>query len=145
MSRTRAQQLLRQATMPEAKWAEKWGGGCYAHFRKGQLGHHLTVSPELSPTSVPSGILIHSPFRHSRCGPWFIRMQSLCVCLCVCVSVTRRIPTVLHGPGCKLRNGKGCSLVVHYWVDLQSVHRFHCYDNIARTRSVSDRCMPGLT
>jgi len=25
----------------------------------------------------------------------------------VCLTVPRRIPTVLHGPGCKLGNGKG--------------------------------------
>ena len=31
----------------------------------------------------------------------------------------------------KLGNGRGCPLVVHYWADLQSVHGFHCYDNIA--------------
>ena len=24
----------------------------------------------------------------------------------------------------------GCPLVVHYWADLQSVHKFRCYDNI---------------
>ena len=24
-----------------------------------------------------------------------------------------------------------CPLVVHYWADLQSVHEFYCYDNIA--------------
>ena len=34
----------------------------------------------------------------------------------------------------------GVPLVVHYWVDLQSVHRFHCYDTIARTRNVS-KCL----
>jgi len=28
-------------------------------------------------------------------------------------------------------------LVVHYWVDLQSVHEFFCYDSVARTRNVS--------
>jgi len=28
-------------------------------------------------------------------------------------------------------NGRGCPLVVHYWADLQSVHGFRCYDNIA--------------
>jgi len=52
--------------------------------------------------------------------------------LCVCVSVCtfRRIPTLLHGPGCKLGNGKGCPVVVHYWADLQSVHGFRCYDNV---------------
>jgi len=27
---------------------------------------------------------------------------------------------------------------VHYWADLQSVHGFRCYDNIAQTRNVSD-------
>ena len=27
-------------------------------------------------------------------------------------------------------NGRGCPLVVQYWVDLQSVHGFRCYDNI---------------
>jgi len=37
--------------------------------------------------------------------------------LSVCVSVStvpRRIPTLLHGPGCNLGNGTGCPLVVHY-------------------------------
>jgi len=29
------------------------------------------------------------------------------------------------------RNGKGCPLVVHCWADLQLVHVFRCYDNIA--------------
>jgi len=28
-------------------------------------------------------------------------------------------------------NGRGCPVAVHYWVDLQSVHGFLCYDNIA--------------
>ena len=37
----------------------------------------------------------------------------------VCVSVPCHIPTLLHGPGCRLGNGKGFTLVVHYWVDLQ--------------------------
>jgi len=34
---------------------------------------------------------------------------------------------------------------VHYWVDLQSVHGLHCYDNIVQTRNVSacTRSMPG--
>jgi len=30
-------------------------------------------------------------------------------------------------------------LVVQYWVDVQSVHGFRCYDNIARMRNVSER------
>ena len=54
--------------------------------------------------------------------------------LCVYLSVPLRIPTLLRAPGCKFRpsgNGRVCSLVVHYWADLQSVHRFRCYDNVA--------------
>ena len=50
--------------------------------------------------------------------------------LCVSLSDPRRIPTLLHGPGCNLGNCRGCSLVVHYWADLQSVHGYHYYDSI---------------
>jgi len=50
---------------------------------------------------------------------------------CLCVSVPRRIPTLLHGPRCNVGNGRRCPSVVYYWVDLQSVHGFRCYDNIA--------------
>ena len=49
----------------------------------------------------------------------------------VCVPVPCHIPTLLHGLGCNLRNGRVYPLVVHYWADLQSVHGFRCYDNIA--------------
>ena len=52
------------------------------------------------------------------------------VCLCVCLTVCPR-PTLMHGPGCNLGTGRGCPLVVDYWADLQSVHGFRCYDNIA--------------
>ena len=30
-----------------------------------------------------------------------------------------------------LGNGRGCPLVVHYWADLQLVHGFRCYENVA--------------
>jgi len=53
------------------------------------------------------------------------------VCVSVYLSVCRRIPTLLHYPDVTLENGRGCPLVVHYWADLQSVHGFRCYDNIA--------------
>jgi len=34
---------------------------------------------------------------------------------------------------------------VHYWVDLQSVHRFRCYDNIAPNVCLSvSLCIPTL-
>jgi len=50
----------------------------------------------------------------------------VCVCLSVCLSVPCRIRT------CSLGNGTGAPLFVHNWADLQSVHEFRCYDNIAR-------------
>jgi len=61
--------------------------------------------------------------KHSR-GKMYIVM-------CVCLSVPRHIPTLLHGARCNLGEWQGCPLVVHYWVDLQSVPGFCCYDNIA--------------
>jgi len=63
--------------------------------------------------------------------------------LCVCLSVPRHIPTLLHGPGCNLGEWQAVPTVVHYWVDLQSVHGFRCYDNTARTRNVSE-CLYSL-
>jgi len=63
--------------------------------------------------------------------------------LSVCVSVPRRIPTLLHGPGCNLGKGMGCCLVAHYWTDSQSVHGFRCFDNRAQTRNVSE-CLYSL-
>jgi len=62
----------------------------------------------------------------------------LSVCLSVSLSVLRRIPTLLHGPGFNLGNGRDCTLVVKYRADLQSVHGFRCYDNTARARNVSE-------
>jgi len=56
----------------------------------------------------------------------------------VCLSVRRRMPTLLHAPGCNLGSCRGCPLVVHYWADLQSGHGLRCYGNITRTRNVSE-------
>ena len=61
------------------------------------------------------------------------------VCLCACVSVRGRMPTLLHGPGCNLGSGRDASLVVHYWVGLQSGHGLRCYGMATtRTRNVSE-------
>ena len=44
----------------------------------------------------------------------------------VCLCIPRRMnPDVTWG------NGRGCPVVVHYWVDLQSVHGFCSNDDIA--------------
>ena len=51
-----------------------------------------------------TGIVITFSVRHSR-GEMYWPSTALCVS--VCLSVPRRIPTLLHGPGCNLRNGRG--------------------------------------
>ena len=35
-------------------------------------------------------------------------------------------------PGVTWGIGRVCTLVVHHWADLQSVHGFRCYDNIRK-------------
>jgi len=43
--------------------------------------------------------------------------------LCVCLSVARRIPTLLHGPGCNLGNGRGalysCALLGEFAIGVR--------------------------
>jgi len=53
-----------------------------------------------------------------------------CLCLSMCLSVPRRIPALLH-PDVTWGMVGVHSIDVHYWADLQSVHGFRCYDNIA--------------
>ena len=60
-----------------------------------------------------------------------------CVRACLCLSLAA-CPHYCTDPDVTWRNGRGALTVVHYWADLQSVHGFRCYDNIARTRNVSD-------
>jgi len=54
----------------------------------------------------------------------------VCVCMCVCMSVSRRMPILLHGPRCNLGEWLGVPFSCALWADLQSVHRFRCYDSI---------------
>jgi len=49
----------------------------------------------------------------------------------MCVSVSRHVATLLQGSGCNLGEWQAFHLLVHYWADLQSMHGFHCYDDIA--------------
>ena len=52
------------------------------------------------------------------------------VCVSICLSLSA-FPHYCAHPGASSGNGRVCSLVLHYWADLQSVHRFRCYDNVA--------------
>jgi len=61
----------------------------------------------------------------------------MCVCVCVCLSLAA-FPYYCTDPDVSWGNGRGCPLVVHCLADLQSVHEFRRYDNIARTRNVSN-------
>jgi len=75
-------------------------------------------------------------------------VTAFCVCLCVCLSVcvclsAATCPQYCTDPDVTWRNDKVCPLVVHYWADLHSVHGFHCYNNIAQTRNVSE-CLYSL-
>jgi len=50
--------------------------------------------------------------------------------LCVCLSLAA-FPHYCMDPDVSWGDGRGRPLIVHHWVDLQSVHGFCCYDNIA--------------
>ena len=54
------------------------------------------------------------------------------VCVSVCLSAAVR-PHYCTDPDVTWGLGRGCPLVVHYWADLQSVHRLRCCGNITRT------------
>jgi len=61
----------------------------------------------------------------------------LSVCLRVCLSLHRRMPTLLHGPGCNLENGRGASQlctigrIYNRWTGFVAM-------TTARTRNVSE-------
>jgi len=59
------------------------------------------------------------------------------VCLYVCLSAAGCLHCCTD-PDVTSASGRGCSLVVHCWADLQSVHGLRCYGNITRTRNVSE-------
>jgi len=64
--------------------------------------------------------------------------------VCLCVSLSHAAcPHYCTDPDVSSGNDRRCPLVVHYWADLQSVQGFRCYDNIARTRNVSE-CLYSL-
>jgi len=69
--------------------------------------------------------------RKMYCGHARARARAR-VCVCVCLSAAVR-PHYCMDPDVTWGRGRGCPLIVHYWADLQSVHRFRCYGNITRT------------
>ena len=71
-----------------------------------------------------------------------IVVTRVCVsmCLCVCLSTAACLQYCMD-PDVTWRSGRGCPVVVHCLVDLQSVHGLCCYGNITRTRRpISSRC-----
>ena len=80
--------------------------------------------------------------RHECYHGYYYISRETQVCLSMCLSVRGRMPSLPHEPGGNLGNGRGCSLAVHCWEDLQSVRGFRCY-NTARTRNASE-CLYSL-
>ena len=70
----------------------------------------------------------------------YIGRVRLSACLYVCISpyvntTARRLPL------CNLGDGRECTLVVHYWADLQSVYGFRCYGNTRAYCEMSARTL----
>ena len=78
-------------------------------------------------------VLIAVCVRCSR-GEMYIGHNHPCVCLPLAA-----FPHYCTDPDVTWSSGRGCSLVVHYWVDLQSVHGLRSYGNIRRTLVTSLR------
>jgi len=55
--------------------------------------------------------------------------RHLYVSLSVCLSLAT-FPHYCTEPDVTWGNSRECAVVVHCWADLQSVHGFHCCDNI---------------
>jgi len=67
-------------------------------------------------------------------------------CVSVCVSVRAAVrPHYCTDPNVTWGRGRGCTLVVHYWADLQSGHGLRCYGNITRTLVTSLRPSRDMT
>jgi len=62
----------------------------------------------------------------------------------MCLSAAVR-PHYGTDPDVTWGRGRGCPLVVHYWVDLQSGHGLRCYGNITRTLVTSLRPSRDMT
>ena len=103
----------------------KLGRGCVP-LGEGAGSPSNTMCPGPRPNSMPIFILIHPTV-----WPQYTTVTDRQVCLSACLHYCTD-PDVTWG------SGSGCPLVVHYLADLQSVHGLCCYNNIARTRNVSE-------
>ena len=70
-------------------------------------------------------VVITFHMRHCR-GEMYVGHARLCVCLFLAAFPHYCTDLDLSRWKCRW-----CPLVVHYWADLQSLHRFHCCDSIA--------------
>jgi len=78
--------------------------------------------------------------------PWVVDDVKCTLVTAVCVFVWLSLAAFSHyctDPYVTWGNGRRCPVVVHYWADLQSVHGFRCYDNIAPNANVSE-CLYSL-
>ena len=93
--------------------------------RRRRLHYHAAL---MRSVTTSSSSVFTFRVRRSR-GERYIDHARLCVCLSVCLSLASCLHYCTY-PDVTCGYGTGCPLVVHYWADLQSVHRFRCYGNI---------------
>jgi len=72
------------------------------------------------------------------------RREMYCGHARLCLSAAVR-PHYCTDPDVTWGHGRGCPLVVHYWVDLQSGHGLRCYGNITQTLVTSLRPSRNMT
>jgi len=96
------------------------------HYILDQVKQIEALACRLAYKRIGWDLVITSRVRRSR-GEMYIGHGRLYVCLSLAAFQSH---TTAHSRT-HLGNGRGCPLVVHYWADLQSVHGFRCYDNIA--------------
>jgi len=72
---------------------------------------------------------------------WDVTEAKCILVTAVCVCVWRSVLYYCTDPEVTWGNGRGCPLVVHCWADLQSVHRFRCYDNSTEREMSASACI----
>jgi len=100
-------------------------------------------------SSTVNSVVICYSVTHLLHFAWGLAMAKciLVTAVCVCLSLAAFPQYCMH-PDATWGNDRVCSPVVHYWADLQSVHWFRCYDNIALNaksqQGLVTCCMPGF-